>query len=81
MPEYSNSSLPADRHFAITPDDGTDLAIKPRSIYVGGGGDIVLRDGGGTDVTYTVADGAIIPFRVTRILDTGTTATNIVGWY
>lgn len=72
---------PADHHFAITPDDATDLAIMPRVIRIGGAGALVVRDRAGQDVTYTVTAGEVLLFRPVRILATGTTATDIVGWY
>lgn len=72
---------PADRHFPITPDDTTDLAIMPRAIRVGGAGTLVLRDREGQDITYSVTDGEVLLFRAVCVLATGTTATGIVGWY
>lgn len=76
-----NSDLPADRHFAITPSNTTDLAITPRAIFVGGAGNVVIRDIAGVDVTYTFPAGSVFSFRAVRILATGTTATNLVGIY
>lgn len=74
-------TAPADQHFAITPNDSADLAVIPRAIRVGGSGDIVLRDKGGVDVTYPAVAGEVLIFRAVRVLATGTTATNLVGWY
>lgn len=74
-----NSDYPADRHFEITAAD-TDLSVTPRAIYVGGSGTLVLRDSTGTDVTYNVQAGAIIPFRAIRVA-AASTATGIVGMY
>lgn len=73
-------SSPATRHFAITPDDDTDLAILPRAIFCAASGTAVLRDGGGQDITYNLTIGDVVPFRPSRVLATGTTAT-LVGWY
>ncbi|WP_036286427.1 hypothetical protein [Methylosinus sp. PW1] len=70
----------ATRHFAVTPSDSTDLAVKPRAIFCKVAGDVAIRDEGGTDITYTLTQGQILPFRGVRILSTGTTAT-VVGWY
>lgn len=72
---------PADRHFNISPNDTADLVVVPRSIFVGIGGTLVLRDEAGQDVTYTVPAGMILPFRAVRVLNTGTTASGLVGWY
>lgn len=70
----------ASRHFAITPSNTTDLAIKPRSLYCSAAGDAVIRDEGGVDITYPLSEGQVLPFRGVRILATGTTAT-LVGWH
>lgn len=68
------------RHFAVTPSDSTDLAIKPRALYCMVSGNAVIRDEAGTDITYPLTAGQILPFRGVRILATNTTAT-VVGWY
>lgn len=75
------ASKPASYHFSITPSDSQDLAIIPRAVIIMTGGDIVIRDKEGTDITYTVSDGTLLPLRAVRILSTGTTATGIVGLY
>jgi len=73
---------PADNQVAITPSDSTDLAYTSRAIRVGVGGTLVVTPmGGGSDVTYTVYNGEVLPIRVTRVKATGTTATNLVNWY
>jgi hypothetical protein len=80
-PFASNSaglSSPAYRHFAITPAN-EDLAIRPRAIYVDGDGALVMRDDTGTDITYAVVAGQILPFRAVQVRS-GTTAT-VIGWY
>lgn len=68
---------PGGEHFLITPDDANDLAEKPRSIYVGGSGNIAIRMNG-VDVIYNNVSG-ILPVRADRVLAAGTTATNIIG--
>jgi len=81
--KYHSSGLdsPATRHFTVTPADGSDLANIPRALFIGGAGDVAIRDGAGTDVTYTVPAGVLLPIRAVRVLATGTTATGIVGLY
>jgi len=74
----TGKSSPADRHFAITPAD-SDLAIIPRALYANTAGDVVVRDAGGVDVTYSVEAGVIIPIRAIQVR-TGTTAT-VIGLY
>ena len=69
---------PATRHFEITPAD-SDLSIIPRALFVTAGGDLVIRDAVGTDVTYSVTVGSVLPFRPVQVRS-ATTAT-VVGWY
>lgn len=75
-------TAPADNQVAVTPSDSTDLPFVSRALWVGGAGNLVVTPAaGGSDVTYTVAAGAILPIRVSRVKSTGTTATQIVNWY
>jgi hypothetical protein len=76
-------SGPASHAFAVTPDDGTDLAVVTRGLYVGTGGDVSLvLKGDAVPVTFVgVAGGTVLPLRVTRVRATGTTAADIVGLY
>ena len=69
---------PANRHFAITPADA-DLAVRPRSLYVNASGTVVIRDEEGTDITYNVSVGQVLPFRGIQVR-AATTAT-VIGWY
>jgi hypothetical protein len=75
----TGQSGPATRHFAISPSDDTDLALRPRAIVFQTDGAAVLRDEAGTDVTYSRYAGDVLPVRAVRVLATGTTAT-LVGW-
>ncbi len=77
----SGLDSPGDLHVSITPSDSTDIANRPRALRFNGAGDVVIRDRAGTDITYTVTAGEVMPFRGVRILSTGTTATGIVGWW
>lgn len=78
-----NSSLSQARNFeAIVPNDGADLPRRYKAIYVGVAGDISLvGDSSPSGVVHTVAAGAVLICSPVRILDTGTDADNIVGWY
>ena len=76
----SGLTSPATRHTAITPSDSVDLDPRPRALRINVGGNIAIRDREGTDITYAVIAGEILPFRGVRVLATGTTATGIVGW-
>lgn len=74
---YSDPGFDA---FAVTPNDGVDLASVTRGIYVGGTGDVSLVTLGGTTVTFSaVPAGTMLPIQATRIKATGTTATLILG--
>jgi hypothetical protein len=77
------NSLTAPAHdcFAIVPSDSANLIKATRAIYVGTGGDVVLRAvGSQSDVTFVnVIGGSIIDVRVGAIRATGTSAADIVG--
>lgn len=73
---------PLEHGFAITPHDSNDLSHITRELYVGTGGTLALQLKHGDSITLTnVADGARLPYRVMRVLATGTTASAIVGLY
>lgn len=73
---------PADDYSAVTPSDSTDLASRPRGLYVGTGGDVVIVNPSGTAVTFkSVPSGTVLPVRAVRVKSTGTTATDIVALY
>lgn len=67
-------------HFAITPDDGNDLSVRPRYLWCNSAGTVMLRDQLGTDLSYMVSAGQVLPFSPVRVLATGTTAT-VYGAY
>jgi len=69
---------PAYRHYTVTPSD-EDLPVRPRALYVSGDGTLVLRDEGGVDITYTVAEGDVIPFRAVQVRAASTAS--CVAWY
>ena len=73
---------PATRGFAVTPGDGSDLAIATRALWVGGAGDVkVTTVGGDTVILVGVTAGSLLPIRVSRVHSTSTTATSMVGLY
>lgn len=79
---YADSlTAPASNCFAVTPSDTTDLPLVTKALYVGTGGDIVLRAvNGAADVTFrNVPDGGIIDVRTRAVRVAGTTAADIVG--
>lgn len=72
---------PATHAAAVTPADGADLVPIARGIYIGQAGDLaVILDDDSAPVTFVgLAVGVVHPLRAKRVLDTGTTADNIVA--
>ena len=78
----SHLESPAENAAAITPSDVTDLVNATRSIYIGGAGNLKIDTVAGDTVTLNgVVAGTVIPVRVQRVYATGTTATNLVGFW
>jgi len=78
----NDSTRPALGLVAITTSDSADQARVLRTIYCGVAGNIAVMDTEGNSVTHlNVASGSYIgPFSVKRVLATGTTATNLIGY-
>lgn len=69
----------SDDYFAVTPNDGTDLAVTARGLLIAVGGTLKVNRPDGTAVTTTVPSG-FFPGRVTRVWSTGTAATGITAF-
>ena len=72
---------PGTRIVAVTASDATDLT-GARGFFCTGAGNIAVKTihGASADTAVTITDcpvGLIIPLQITRIMSTGTTATNI----
>lgn len=89
MPDTSalqkDITAPAYGAFAVTKSDTTTFdgvgsnETPPRSLYVGGAGDVAVTTFKGDIVTFSaVPAGTILPICVTKVME-ATTATNIVG--
>ena len=66
---------------AVTPHD-TNTFQCPVSIFVGGAGVVTCTpSSGGADVAITMPAGSVVPFRVSAVKATGTTATLMVAMY
>lgn len=65
----------------ITTSDSTILPDGIRAIYIGGSGNLSVQMAGDTAATTLVGviAGSWLPLQVTKVLATGTTATNIVA--
>lgn len=71
---------PARRAEAVTPNDNADLPNFSRFLYVGVAGNLRVTTVGGDTVTLVGVSG-FVPFMVSRVHATGTTADSIVvGW-
>lgn len=66
---------------AITTSD-VDAFASPVSVYVGGAGVVsCVPVNGNAAVSVTVPAGQMVPFRVSQVLATGTTATLLIAIY
>ena len=75
-------TAPAENAFAVTPNDGSDLAEVTRALYVGTGGNLAVVLAAGSDVTLlNVQSGTVLPIRCRRVKVTGTTASGLVGLF
>jgi len=69
---------PAIHAALVAVSDTTDLPTTARALYIGTVGDIVLTTKGGETVTLIAVRG-LLPISVSRVFNTGTTATSIVA--
>ncbi len=72
-------SGPAQDLLPITPNDATDLSKVCVGLYIENGGAISVTTIAGEQRTISVPDFTILPVGVTRVYQTGTTATGISG--
>lgn len=80
--DYADSPLaPALDCFAVTPSDTMELPKVTKALYIGEGGDVVLRTAkGSADVTFrNLPSGSTLDVRVRAVRATGTTAASLVG--
>jgi hypothetical protein len=78
----ASQSGPASMLRLVTPDDATDLPDGPtRSLFVGVGGTLTVTDLQGRVTTLRSAPHQYHPIRVSRVLATGTTASEIIALY
>lgn len=65
----------------ITPSDSADLAYLTKELHIGGAGNLAVMWPDGTTSTLIGITAGRHPYSVKRVLDTGTTATNITASY
>lgn len=74
------TQAPASYAEAVTPSDDDDLTWVSRALWIGGAGDVaVIMQNGATVVFAAVPAGTMLPIRVSRVLFTGTDATDITS--
>lgn len=68
-------------HFmAVTPSDTARLASGPSRLYIGGAGNLALKNSSGATVLFVnVPAGTWFPVITDQVMSTATTATNIVA--
>jgi hypothetical protein len=65
----------------VDTDDAVDLDDPSDALWVGGAGTLKVNTVGGQTVTISgVAAGTLLPIRVTRVWENGTSATLIQSW-
>jgi hypothetical protein len=71
---------PATNAVLVAAHDTNELGYVTRGLYVGVTGDVKVTMHDSGTVTFTaVPGGVILPVRVTKVFNTGTTATNIIA--
>lgn len=76
----SESTAPATKYAAVTPNDATVVAA--RSLYIGTTGNVALKaDANATAVTFSNVPVGIFPVGAYIVMSTNTTASNIVALY
>ena len=74
------ATAPARDGRVIVPDDGNDLEYVARSIHVGTAGIVNVVSVEGTTLPFKMTDGGVITMEVSRVLATGTTATDLIAY-
>lgn len=75
-------TAPPENATAIQPADGTPLSHASRAIYVGGAGTLRVEMLNGEAVSLIgVAAGSLLPIRVRKVFQTGTTASGLVAFW
>lgn len=73
-------TAPAAAAETITPSDTEELAYTTRALFVGQDGDVsVTFKSGDTVLLRNLQGGVVYPLRLTAVLASGTTATDLVG--
>lgn len=78
----ANATVSAHSALAVTLSDSTIIPVT-RALYIGSGGTLVVTMAeDGNDVTFVnLPEGTVFPIQVSKVLSTGSTASNIVALY
>lgn len=73
-------TAPPENAASVTPSDAQPLGHVTRALWVGGAGRLrVEMMGGGAIVFEGIAQDTLLPIRVRKVFETGTTATDLVA--
>lgn len=73
--------LPASSAQAVVPNDGADLEWVCNALHAATPGTVRVTTRSGDIVNIFVAEGGVVPIRVRRVWQSGTSATGIVALY
>jgi len=75
-------NTPARYAEAVTPHNTNELTKLTRGLWVGTGGSValVMADNPVSIILDNIPNGAWLPFRVRKVLSTGTTASDIIAF-
>lgn len=82
LKSFTNTvDAPPSEAFAVAPDDEADLDKVPRALYIGVSGDVTVRfaDKPEDNILFKNVPVGLFYGQFTRVLATGTTATDIVA--
>ena len=75
-------SAPAIDAAPVSSSNTTSLSPRTRALWIGGAGNISVVFESGSAVTIeNIPDGTLLPLRVSRVNETGTSATSILALY
>ena len=75
-------SAPAIGATPVSSSNTTSLTPRARALWIGGAGNVSVEfDNGSSATIENIPDGTLLPVRVTRVNETGTSATSILALY
>ena len=81
MPNHFEKLSHPENADSVSPHDTNELS-NHGILYVGGAGNIAVTTAGGDDVTFSgVTAGSFVPVKISKVMATGTTASNILVLY